>query len=91
MKFEFEKSKSGRVRGAMCDNESHLGFGVFKNVSTLRPTYQIKLLAYRAVKEDKFLMIKVPGICELTPSFIDLQNAVVTDDGQQRIRILRVK
>lgn len=91
MDFEFKASESGKFRGAMCDNESHLGFGIFKNISYLRLTYQIKLLAYRAAKEDKFLMIKVPETCELSPSLLDLQKTLVTDDGQERIRILRVK
>lgn len=91
MNFEFRKSKFGNFRGTMCDNESHLGFGLFKNVSYLRATYQIKLLAYRAVKEDKLLMIKVPEICELSLPLLNLQKSLVTSDNQERIRILRVK
>ncbi len=91
MEFEFKKNKSGRLRATMCDSESHLGFGLYKNVCMLHPTYQIRLYAFRAMKENKLLMIKVPNICELSPAFIDLQNRVVTKDGQQRIKILRIK
>lgn len=91
MDFDFKQSKSGRLRGSMCDHESHLGFGFYKNVCVLRPTYQIRLFAYRAAKENKFLKIKVPDICQLSQSFIELQNNVLTKDGQQRIRILRIK
>ncbi len=90
MNFEFEKCKSGKPKGAMCDNESHIGFGLFKNVSQLKLTYQVRLLAYRAVKEDKFLMIKVPEICELSLPLLELQRTLLTDDNQERIRILRV-
>ena len=89
MDFEFRKSKSGRLRAAMCDDESHLGFMIYKNVRILHATYQIRLFAYRAAKEKKFLVMRIPAICQLSPSFIELQQSVLTKDGQQRIRILR--
>ncbi len=91
MNFEFKKSSTGKIRASLCDEESHLGFGLYKNVSYLHLTYQIKLFVYRAAKEDKLLMIKVPDICELSPALLELINKVLTEDGQQRIRILRIK
>lgn len=91
MNFDHKKNKSGKLRGAACDEESHLGFGLFKNVSYLRLTYQIKLLAYRAAKEKKLLVISVPEFCELSPSFLDLKKSIVDDSSykQERIRVLR--
>lgn len=92
MSFEFKKNNRGNLRGAMCDYENHLGFSIFKNVSYLRLTYQIKLLAYRAAKENKTLIISVPEICELSPSFIKLKKSVIEPDfGQELIRVLRKK
>lgn len=93
MIFEFKKNKSGKLRGAMYDYENHLAISIFKNVSYLRPTYQIKLLANRAAKEDKNLIISVPEICELSPSFIKLKKSLIdnTQYKQEIIRVLRKK
>jgi hypothetical protein len=93
MNFEFKKNSSGKLRGAMCDNETHIGFEVFKNVSYLRLTYQLKLLAYRAAKEDKYLIVSVPDVCVISESFLSLKKSLIdnTQYKQERIRLLRKK
>jgi hypothetical protein len=57
---------------------------LIKNVKSLRATYQIRLLAYRAVTEGLKLMLKVPATCEFQPSLVDLidqaGNAIIRED-----------
>lgn len=45
---------------------------LIKNVLRLRATYQIRILAFRAVEEKKQLIIRVPIACEFDRSLIDL-------------------
>ncbi|MEA3066069.1 MAG: hypothetical protein QOJ27_2530 [Sphingomonadales bacterium] len=45
-----------------------------KNVSQLRPTYQIKLLTFHAVESGKKLVLKVPRACRFHPRLEDLVN-----------------
>jgi hypothetical protein len=56
----------------MADAEKFNRLYLVKNVSALRATYQIRLLAYRAVTEGLKLVLKVPPVCEFHPSLIDL-------------------
>jgi hypothetical protein len=41
---------------------------LFKKVSRLRATYQIRLLAYRAVTSGLTLILRVPASCEFDDS-----------------------
>ncbi|MGF6994146.1 hypothetical protein P3T25_002501 [Paraburkholderia sp. GAS32] len=56
----------------MPDAESFNRMYLVKNVSKLRATYQIRLLAFRAVEERKRLIIKVPNSFEFDRSLVDL-------------------
>lgn len=47
-------------RGTRADAEQGKKLYLFKNVSKLHATYQIRLLAYRAHQEGKKLVIRVP-------------------------------
>ncbi|NOK20593.1 hypothetical protein [Corallococcus carmarthensis] len=41
---------------------------LIKKVSILRATYQVRLLAFKAVDERKRLVLKVPKTCQFHPS-----------------------
>jgi len=59
-------------RGTMADAEKFNRLYLIKNVMTLRATYQIRLLTYRAVTEGLKLVLKVPSACEFQPSLLEL-------------------
>jgi len=56
----------------MADAEKFNRLYLIKNVMTLRATYQIRLLTYRAVTEGLKLVLKVPSACEFQPSLLEL-------------------
>lgn len=91
MDLVYEKTGSGKLRGAKPDNESHISIGIMKNVSSLQLTYQIRFLAFRAYNERKILVIKVPEECKLSLSLLNLKERLVADNGQERIKIVRMK
>jgi len=45
---------------------------LIKSVKALRATYQIRLLAYRAVTESLKLVLRVPRACEFDRSLLEL-------------------
>jgi hypothetical protein len=45
---------------------------LLKNVPTLKATYQIRLLAFRAVSNKMKLVLKVPAHCQFSPSLEEL-------------------
>ena len=59
-------------RGTRSDSETLDKIYLIKNVSTLRATYQIKLLAFKAVDSHKKLMLKVPKHCRFQDSLKEL-------------------
>jgi hypothetical protein len=59
-------------RGAFPDAESQGRIYLFKNVSFLRATYQIRLLTFRAHDTKNKLVIRVPQGCKIHPSLRDL-------------------
>jgi hypothetical protein len=63
MKFRFTKHQVSR--GARPDAETFDTLLLIKRVSSLRATYQIRLLTYRAVQEGRKLEIEVPKTCRL--------------------------
>ena len=71
-------------RGTMADAEKFNRLYLIKNVGSLRATYQIRLLAYRAVTEGLKLVLIVPAACEFQPSLLDLikttGKAIVRED-----------
>lgn len=60
-------------RGTRADAERHNALYLFKNVSALRLTYQIRLLTFRAADIGCKLIIRVPAHCKLHPSLRDFQ------------------
>jgi len=67
------------LRSALPDAEKFNVMHLVKNVSKLRATYQIRLLAYRAVGNKMKLILKVPAHCEFSTSLqalIDTQGNV---------------
>lgn len=59
-------------RGARPDSEKLNHMYLFKNVSKLRATYQIRLLAFKAVDRKLKLVLRVPAACEFDPSLVKL-------------------
>lgn len=51
------------TRGAKPDAESNNTLYLVKSVSKLRATYQIRLLAFRAVERGEQLVLRVPPSC----------------------------
>ena len=62
-------------RGTRPDAETLDKIWLIKNVSMLRATYQIKLLAFKAVECRKKLMLKVPKSCKFHSSIKNLIRA----------------
>jgi len=56
-----------RPRAALPDAETADAVYLVKNVSILRATYQIRLLAYLAAARGKRLVLKVPAACRFDP------------------------
>jgi hypothetical protein len=50
-------------RGTLPDAQNENAYYLFKNVSVLHATYQVRLLAYHAFKTGKKLVIQVPQRC----------------------------
>jgi hypothetical protein len=55
-------------RGSRPDAETIDKIYLIKNVAVLRATYQIRLLAFKAVQSQKKLMLKVPPSCQFHAS-----------------------
>lgn len=59
-------------RGARADAETFDTLFLIKNVSVIRATYQIRLLAFNATESGKRLVIKVPKHCRVHPTLREL-------------------
>ncbi len=55
-------------RGARPDAETASEILLVKNVSFLRATYQIRLLAFKAAQDGKTLVLAVPAECRFAPA-----------------------
>jgi len=55
-------------RGTRPDAETLDTIYLIKNVSTIRATYQLRLLAYKASENHKKLMLKIPPSCQIHSS-----------------------
>lgn len=64
----FPNGPGPRPRGALPDAETADAVYLIKNVSVLRATYQIRLLAYLAAGRGKRLVLKVPRSCRFDPA-----------------------
>ena len=69
------------ARGARADAEQFNRMYLIKNVSRLRATYQIRLLAFRAVTSGLKLVLRVPERCMIDPTLAELiraTNAIIS-------------
>jgi len=60
------------ARSAKPDGDKFNVMYLIKNVQKLRATYQIRLLAFRAVDKKMKLVLRVPASCEFTTPLQDL-------------------
>jgi hypothetical protein len=70
MQFKFTRHQV--PRGARPDAETTDKIYLIKNVLTLRATYQVKLLTYKAEESRKKLVLKVPKECQFHSSLKEL-------------------
>jgi len=68
MNINYRYTKQQVARGTRADAEQSEAWFLFKNVSALRLTYQIRLLAYHASESGRKLIIRVPAYCQLHPA-----------------------
>jgi hypothetical protein len=66
--MDFRYTRHQVPRGARADAESGNALYLIKSVTSLRLTYQIRLLAFRAMESKMVLIIKVPKHCDIHPS-----------------------
>ena len=83
--MKFRQTKWQTARGARADAEAHDKLFLFKNVSELRATYQIRLLLFRATQEGKKLLIDLPKTSRISPDLMTLARA-----NSEHIQIERV-
>ena len=69
--MDFRYTKHQVPRGARADAQRGDKLLLIKIVANLRLTYQIRLLAFRAMDSKMTLIIKVPKACEIHPSLRD--------------------
>jgi hypothetical protein len=60
-----ESTKQQIPRGTLSDAETADKIYLFKKVSGLHATYQIRLQTVRAIQEDRTLVIVVPKECKI--------------------------
>jgi hypothetical protein len=70
MQFKFTRHQV--PRGARPDAETTDKIYLIKNVLTLRATYQVKILTYKAGESRKKLVLKVPKECQFHSSLKEL-------------------
>lgn len=66
----------------MPDAEAFNRMYLVKNVSSLRATYQIRLLAFKAVEKGMQLVLRVPSTCV----FDETLNDLISKCGKSMIR-----
>ena len=62
-KRKAKRSPSGTPRAVLADAVNERGIYLIKKVRRLTATYQIRLLAYMCLKENKQLVLIVPADC----------------------------
>jgi len=73
MNVEYRYTRHQVARGTRADAERNDAFFLLKNVSSLRLTYQIRLLAFRAKEAGRKLVIRIPSTCKLHPTLREFQ------------------
>ena len=81
----FSRPKHQVARGTRPDAETFDKLLLVKRASELRATYQIRLLAYRAVQEGRKLVIEVPKECKVHGDLREL-----TKQYPKNVTIVRV-
>jgi hypothetical protein len=66
--MKFKQTRHQVPRGTRADAEKGETLYLLKKVPTLHATYQVRLLAFRAQKEGKRLVIRAPKVFEPAPS-----------------------
>jgi hypothetical protein len=70
--MQFRYTRHQVPRGARADSETFDKIVLVKNVSTIRATYQVRLLAFKAVETGKKLVIIVPKHCQVDRTLREL-------------------
>jgi hypothetical protein len=73
MNVEYRYTRHQVARGTRADAERNDAFFLLKNVSSLRLTYQIRLLTFRAKDSGRKLVIYIPSVCKLHPTLSAFQ------------------
>ncbi len=68
MTVEYRYTKHQVARGSRADAERNDAFFLIKNVTSLRLTYQIQLLTFRAKDTGLKLVIRIPSVCKIHPT-----------------------
>lgn len=69
-----DKKKNVSLRGSLPDAETPDKIYLIKSTSELRATYQVRLLLYRAVNEQKVLVLALPKDCHIHPDLAQLMS-----------------
>ncbi|WP_238757547.1 hypothetical protein [Rubinisphaera margarita] len=85
MTVEYRYTKHQVARGTRADAERNDAFFLLKNVTSLRLTYQIRLLTFRAKDTGRKLVIRIPSVCKLHPELRAFQK-----EHSKTIRIEKV-
>ncbi len=70
--MDFARSFPGKLRGSRADATKPGALFLVKKVSSLRATYQIRLLTYQAHQTRAKLTVMVPKSCTILPSLKSL-------------------
>ena len=71
MNLDYRYTKHQVTRATKADAERNDAYFLIKNVSSLRLTYQIRLLTYRAFETKRKLVIRVPTNCNIHSTLHD--------------------
>ena len=82
--MEFALTKRYVARGSRPDAELDNKLYLIENVSHLRATYQVRLLLYQAIQEDKKLVLDLPKVCVLS---VPLKNLI--KENRQHLEVTR--
>jgi hypothetical protein len=70
--MHFKYTRHQVPRGSRPDAETFDKIYLIKNLTLFRATYQVRLLAFKAVETQKKLVLKVPPSCRFHDSLTDL-------------------
>lgn len=85
LEIKYRYTKHQVARGTRSDAELHGMLYLIKGCSTLRLTYQIRLLTYQAAQRHIKLTINVPKLCKIQPCLRDFQREHATTIRIQKV------